>query len=127
MQHVEVYLEPFFIVTFEQPVAQVEVALPALAAFAVWTINFSSNQVTDISRAVIAVFEWRLGNEKGRTTAHRKSSQTLSLRIVRNVNLLGHLDNHVDTHTTVGHDTKSRMERRHRDELSGTEPEHFGV
>ncbi len=56
MKHVEVYLETFFIVTFEQAVAQVEIALPALAAFAVWTIEFSSNQVTNISRAEIAVF-----------------------------------------------------------------------
>src|ERR1044071_1704666 len=61
VQHVEVYLETFVVIAFEQAVAQIEVALTFLAAFAVWTIKFSSNQVTDTSWPVVTVFEWRLG------------------------------------------------------------------
>src|SRR5690349_13518376 len=123
MQHVEIQLEPLFVVTFEQSVAQIEVSLPALAALAVWTIEFSANQVADNSGSVNSVVERRLGDEQGRTTAHRKRSESRSRRVVGNVGLLGHLDDHVDTHAAVGSDTKSGVERRHRDEVTRTKPE----
>src|ERR1044072_5931056 len=91
MQDVEVQWDTVLVVTFEQTVAQVEISLPALAALAVWTIEFPSNQVANNSCSIVPVFERRLGDEQRRATAHRKRSQRRTLWGVRNVGPPRHL------------------------------------
>ena len=72
MQHVEVYLESFWIVSFQQPLTQIEAPLAALASFTVWTIDSLTDQVAELSGSVLPVFELWLGDKQSGTTAHRK-------------------------------------------------------
>src|SRR6266545_3815317 len=82
VQHVEVELEAFRVVSLVQSFAQAEVAL---ARFAALVIEAFGDQIADWGGSIFPALERRLGNQQRRAAAHRKRPHARPLGIERHL------------------------------------------